>query len=343
MAIKVDRGRPTVGWRAVFYGPIGAGKTTLALGAPDPVVLSGEGGDLNFDVARLYWEDKIGARTVKRYSPASWLEVRSKLDEVRREGLPGKTLVLDGFGAMEKRCGAWILETKTDDKGRPLPSLNAMFGMGDQMLLDELRATWNTLEAIWMEQGVNILITCHDGMRKATDERGEFTTRSLGLNGASRGDVAGWLAGWADIVGLVELETKPKVLATKLNGDAIMTRESTGRRVLRVRPSDESEMRFVAKCRYNGPDSTIPLPKPPASAWAAFWSQVEAGPLDEAKLRAELKAALPARLAAIKAIDPEQAKKTEAWAAGNPTARAIWTWLRRSEANGGNGAQPAAA
>lgn len=325
------------GFRAVLYGGTGTGKTTLAAGAPDAVVLSGEGGDGQIACSRVVFEEITTLdpltgkpRKVERHIPKDWAEIISKLAEIDRSGLGARTLVLDGFGAIEGLCVDHVLGTATDDKGRRLQNLNAGWGAGDGVLLSKMREAWVHIESIWLRQGVNIIMTCHERMTRGTDERGEYTRRAPALNSASKGDVAGWLAGWADFVGLVELETVAAKIGER-GGDSVFTRRPTGRRLLRLAPTDG----YVAKCRFAGVEPTIALPPTtpsaafptahPGAPWQAFWSQVEAGPLDAAKVRAEF----DAELAELARTDAERAAKGAAWRdAPERTPRDFWLWTR---------------
>ena len=323
------------GFRGVLYGGTGTGKTTLASGAPDAVVFSGEGGDGQIECERVIFEEITTldpmtgkGRKVNRYIPRDWLEVIAKLAEIDKQGLGARTMVLDGFGAIEQLCVDHVLGSATDDKGRRLQSLNAGWGAGDGVLLKTMREAWVHIESIWLRQGVNIILTCHERMTRISDERGEYMRRAPALNSASKGDVAGWLAGWADFVGLVELETVAAKIGER-QGESVFTRRPTGRRLLRLAPSDG----YVAKCRYTGADGTIALPALPGSPWRAFWSQVEAGPLDAAKVRSEFDAAVPRRLVELEKTNADRAKKLSEWAA-NPdrTAREMWLWLQEQPA-----------
>lgn len=336
--VDVVRGPSKAAFRAVVYGGVKTGKTTFAAGAPGAVLLSGEGGEGEIDCARLVFErykTKDPAtgeqKTVDRFIPRDWPEFMGMLTRLHTEGVPTtpgtkqRTLVIDGFGDIEALCMKHVLANVKDDKGRPLPSLNAGWGIGDGAHLSTMREAWALIEAIWERQGVNIIITCHERMTKFSDYRGDFMKRAPALNSASKGDVAGWLAGWADFIGLVEIESEDVVIARRgLDKEAVHARRPTGRRLLRVAPDDS----FVAGSRYKGVDPKIVLPHPNVgSPWRAFYSQVEAGPLDAAKVRAEFDALLAL------VTDPEKKATLEKIRDGENGTRAMWTLIERKKAD----------
>jgi hypothetical protein len=320
--------------RGLLYGDFKLGKTTLACGAPDPVVLSGEGGEGEIECTRIVFEEvKRNGRTIERHIPRSSAEVVDKINEIRRDGLPGQTLILDGFGSIEKLFAASIVGVEKDEKGRLIPSLNWNFGMGDEMLLNRMREFVSALEAIWNEQRVNIILVCHERMTKGGDERGEFKYMGPALNATSKGNVAGFIAGWVDWIGYLQMEETDIKIGETANG-AVMKRKPTGRRLLHMRPSDA----FVAGFRGDGPDATIVLPPTaptiahptanPSSPWRAFWSQVEAGPLDAAKIRGEF----DALLALVPETEVDKRAKLIAIRDGENGTRAMWQLIGKKKA-----------
>lgn len=317
--------------RGLVYGDYKIGKTTFACGAPGAVVLSGEGGEGEIECQRIVFEEiKRGSRLIERHIPRTWAEVTGKIDEIRRDGLPGQTLVLDGFGAIERLAASSIIGVEKDEKGRLIPSLNWNYGMGDEILLSRIRELVSSLEAIWNEQRVNIIIVCHERMTKGGDERGEHKYMGPALSSTSKGNVAGLMCGWVDWIAYLQMEEIDVKLGENANG-LIMKRRPTGKRLAHLRPSDA----FVAGFRGDGPDATIVLPPTapttayptahPGAPWQAFWSQVEAGPLDAAKVRAEF----DAELAILAKSDAERAAKGAAWRDEEKrTTRDLWLAAR---------------
>lgn len=348
--VNIVRGPSKAPFRAVVYGGVKTGKTTFASGAPGAVLLSGEGGEGQIDCARLVFEsykakDPVTGETrvVDRFIPKSWDEFMGMLKRLQVEGVPAtpgtkeRTLVIDGFGDIEALCIKNVLATVKDDKNRALPSLNAQWGIGDGAHLSAMREAWAIIESIWERQGVNIIITCHERMTKFTDYRGDYMKRAPALNSAAKGDVAGWLAGWADVIALVEIESEDVVIGRRgLEKEAIHARRPTGRRLVRLAPDDS----FVAGCRLKGVDSMIVLPHPDvASPWGAFWAQVQAGPLDPAKVRAEF----DALLALVPETEAEKREKLVAIRDGENSTRAMWQLIQKKKGDAGASTQGKAA
>lgn len=346
MAIRISKKEKLkAAWRGLIYGDYKLGKTTLACGAPDPVVLTGEGGEGKFEVRRVVFDEITtkGGKKVERYIPKTWAEVTAALEEIRREGLGGETLVLDGFGALEKLAMASIVGVEKDEKGRVLPALNWNYGMGDEILLNRIREALNVLESIWNEQRVNILVVCHEKMTKGGDERGEHKYMGPALYATNKGNVAGLIAGWVDWIAYLQMEEIDVKIGETQQG-AVVKRKPTGRRLLHLRPSDA----YLAGFRGDGPDATIPLPPTaptlayptasPMSPWRAFWSQVEAGPLDPVKVRAEFEV----ELAELAKTDAERAAKGATWRDDAArTTRDLWAWTRAERERRGVALAPA--
>lgn len=87
---------------ALIYGQPGIGKTTLALSAPQPVLL-----DFDNGVNRVN-----GAHQVDTVQPQSWEQVQDILTEIRDAGDTYKTIVVDTIGKMMSYIEDYIKRTE---------------------------------------------------------------------------------------------------------------------------------------------------------------------------------------------------------------------------------------
>ena len=86
--------------KALIYGQPGVGKSSLALSAPQPVLLDFDGG-----VQRVN-----GAFQVPTLQVENWEQVNAALSEIETNGFPCKTIVIDTAGKMLDYMGQAIIK-----------------------------------------------------------------------------------------------------------------------------------------------------------------------------------------------------------------------------------------
>ena len=240
MAIPIKKGRQAAPVREFIYGPPKVGKTTAACDSDDPIVLSGEAGDGQFDVSRIVFDEKSG-----RTWPTSWDEVTKMLHQLAdSKDLLGKTLVVDGLGALEKLCGSAVCaKNKWDNLGTP------GYGKGESALLKEMEQFLRLIERCWAN-GYAVIFVSHSKIGKVKNPAGEEYTRFVpALADINTGDVAGLFVGWVDVVLFAQVE----VDVAKTDKRAIGI--GTGRHVFRTK----SGAAWVGGCRYENVPETMDL------------------------------------------------------------------------------------
>jgi hypothetical protein len=244
MLSKVTRGiiqRPEL---MLVYGPDGTGKTTLAAGAPAPLILGAEEGSNNLDVERL--------------GIASLLEMKTTLSELVTEKHNHKTLVLDSADWFEKIVWGNVIENwkpkiySIDEPG---------FGKG------RVRAFEIWLEILPMitacrNHGMNVIILAHSKVKKFEDPQTPqgYDRYMLALQDGPNSDVAGLLRQYVDTLLFMNTET----LTT---ADDKRRGFGEGQRVLYT----ERRPAFDAKNRDGLPFTiNIPNSRDPKVVWNAY-------------------------------------------------------------------------
>lgn len=230
MAIKVSSGRLKTAPRILIHGNPKVGKTTAAADMEDPLFLSGEAGDGQLNVKRIEFAPG-------RYQPQTWAEVLSTPVEIAKDPSVCKTLVLDGFGAIEKLAAAHVCAT---NKWANISTPG--YGKGEGALLAEVQKLIRLLEDVW-SKGIGIAFVCHTTMGKVKRPDGsEYPRYAPALTSVNNADVAGLVVGWCDAVLFAEIEVE--VAKTDKKAIAI----GTGRHIVRTTSSDPQ---YVAGGRYD--------------------------------------------------------------------------------------------
>jgi len=167
--------------RAVFYGPEGIGKSTLASHFPNPLFLDLEGGTNHMDVARMP-------------VPSSWTMLKQFLGEFRRDTMGYSTLVVDTADWAERMCTDHICAE------RGLESLGGQndYGRSYNLLYVEWAKFLDFLTEIRDACGVHVVLLAHAHMRKfeQPDEAGAYDRWELKLE-RKTGQI---MKEWADTV-----------------------------------------------------------------------------------------------------------------------------------------------
>ena len=216
--------------KAVFYGPEGIGKSTLAASMPSPVFIDVEGGTNQLPVARLP-------------RPTSWAMLMDEVRAVRDGEVPCQTLVVDTADAAESLCKAQVLATNK------WPSIETPgYGKGFNSVVEEYAKLLDLLSEV-AERGTNAVLLGHSIVANVTrPDESAYTTFNLNLIDRKNASTSALVKQWADMVLFLDYEvfvTVDKAGRGQADG---------GRRVVRCTHSPTWE----AKNRYGLPDR-IPL------------------------------------------------------------------------------------
>ncbi len=298
------RGRSRAPGRYVLYGPGSVGKTTLAASAPSPYFVCIEDGAREFDVGYALFD-----AATKRRTPCCYEEVSDVLDWIA-SGVDGgptslvidgeriQTLVLDGTHQLDILVQDFVMRQNTRWKSIQ----EAGFGKGEAEVLNQWRPLVTKLEDINTRLGVRIVLLGHAQVINFKDPEGaEIGRTDLMVTKHTKGDVAGFLYGWADVFALARFELLTGIVG---KGDRART--------VAVAAEPERELllswttAYQAKCRFGGPASMKMtrdgMPRP----WSEIFGDLE----DKApnRLREAIEALLPQ-------VDEETAAKAKAWLA----------------------------
>jgi len=194
--LAIQRGVQTVPVRAVFYGPSGVGKTTLASETPKPLFLDFEGGSHHLSVDRI--------------EPKSWDEVLGIIRTLRDEPHDYQTLVIDTADWAEKLLTVDICRRHNNESIEEFP-----YGKGWTVLAEAFAAFLNALETL-RDRGMHVVFVAHSQIRKfeQPDQTGSFDRYELKLSKQS----APLLKEWSDMLLFCAYETKVVELDGKKKG-----------------------------------------------------------------------------------------------------------------------------
>ena len=172
--------------RMLLAGPPGIGKSTLAMSAPDPLLIDTDGG---FD--RVMWQYRKD-----RLTAGSYQEILNDL--VPKNLKEYKTLVIDTAGQMQAYMSGWVIsqDAKNGQRG----------GAISQRGYGALKREFNRLITyMFTELQKNIVIICHSVEEKEDD----VVKQRLKLEGGFKNDV------WEpmDLGGFIEIQGKDRVLS----------------------------------------------------------------------------------------------------------------------------------
>ena len=185
----------TKGKKAIFYGPEGVGKTTLAMQLPDPVFVDTEGSTDNYNVKRLP-------------KPNSLDELKEIIGWVTMNPDQLKTLVID--------TGDWLEHMLVKDfcvrKG--ISNLGDMgYGKGYEASAKEFQEMLDLFNVV-LGLGINVVFNCHSQVKTFSmpDDMGSYDRYELKMEKKH----IPLLKEWADLIGFINFKTN---LIYQNNGD----------------------------------------------------------------------------------------------------------------------------
>lgn len=164
--------------KMLVYGQPGIGKSTMALSAPNPVLFDFDGG-----VQRVNVAFQCPTLQVK-----SWEEALQALEELKGDGVPCSTIVIDTAGKMLDFMSDYIM--RNDSKMRMRDGSLSLKGYGARKVMFQ-----NFLRDVAM-MGKNIVFVAHE----REDKDGETKIVRPEIGGSSAGDLMKEL----DLVGYVQ-------------------------------------------------------------------------------------------------------------------------------------------
>lgn len=178
--MNISKGKKTVPYKVVIYGPEGIGKSTIASQFPAPIYIDTEGSTARMDVERFD-------------TPNTLDDVIADIDQLYNEKHDYKTLVID---TMDK------LEILINDKVCQEENVSGLekigYGKGYTYVAEKANKLLGKLDALRIGKGMNIVVVCHGQMRKfeQPDEMGAYDRWELKLSKK----LAPMVKEWADMV-----------------------------------------------------------------------------------------------------------------------------------------------
>ena len=162
---------------ALIYGQPGAGKSTLACSAPNPVMLDFDGGATRIN----------GAHQVPTVQVRKWEDVGDAIEEIKAAN-EFKTIIIDTVGKMMMFMEEYIKRTNAKMRNYDGSLTLKGYGLRKQMFLNFIKET--------SVMGMNIIFVGHEIEQK----RGDDTIIRPEIGGSSTNDLMKEL----DLVGYVE-------------------------------------------------------------------------------------------------------------------------------------------
>ena len=217
------QGRPA---KALFYGPEGIGKSTLAAQMPEPVFIDVDGGTARLPVARLP-------------RPTSWSMLVDEVRAARNGEVPCSTLVIDTADAAEALARAHVM-ARNGWESIETPG----YGKGYALVVEEFSRLLDLLSEC-VDRGINCVLLSHSVVANITrpDEStyNAFAPNLIDRKNASNAALA---KAWADLVLFLDYKV---YVETDKSGKG---RATGGRRVVRTRHS----VTWDAKSRFELPE-----------------------------------------------------------------------------------------
>lgn len=196
---KVQKGKLAMPLRLVIYGTEGVGKSTLAAHAPAPIWLDIEDGSGRLDVPRYSFRDGPSGHV-----PLTYDEVLRAIEDLATGEHEYKTLVIDTADRLEALLWRHMIERdKSKVKGGVETIEDYGYGKGYNIAVDEWRGLCARLDALRARRGMSLILLAHATVKAFKNPEGDdFDRYNLQINEKA----AGFIKGWADIVGFACFE-----------------------------------------------------------------------------------------------------------------------------------------
>lgn len=228
----------------VLYGPGGCGKTTLAAGAPNPVLLA--------------VEDGLGTLEVPHWKITGYHEIMQAIGVLYSEEHDRQTIVLDSLDWAEPHV--WAEACKKNG----WPDIeSAGYGKGYVAALAYWREIIDGLRALRDDKGMTVVLIAHHTVKRFDDPANEPYDRYL-LKMHER--ASNLVIEAADVVGFMNYRVSLAKADVGFN-KKVARGVGGGQRVLYL----EERPGFIAKNRYGMPASIdLPSTQEPEHLWHTF-------------------------------------------------------------------------
>jgi hypothetical protein len=290
----VASGRTRRPGKYVIYGVGSVGKSTLAASSPGALFICVEDGISEIDAAKVVFDEATG-----RVYPKKLEELEEAIASLAASpDLSFHTLVVDGATALDNLVQDYVVRQNPKWKTIQTPG----FGQGEAAVLEVMRSFVSKLDDLALKRRLRLIIIGHSQVVKFKNPEGaEFDRYQLAVTTHPKGDVAGFLFGWADVFAFARFET----LTAEAGGGSKRTiGVAVGDRVLHLARHNA----FDAKCRWVGAPYQLRLEESgmPRS-WAEVFGDLEEQQSD--RLRQQL-----AEL--LEQVDGDTKAAAEKWLAG---------------------------
>lgn len=234
---NVSKGVKKTPLRMLVSGEGGTGKTSLACGADNAIVIDVEGGSHQQNVDRFP-------------QPDCWDDITSAINILRREDHAYKTVIIDSLDFAESMCFA---ETCRRNNWGSIETPG--FGKG----YAQAREVWRSdlldnLDALQAEKGVNVVLIAHTIVANISNPDGsDYTAHKLKLDKK----IGPMSYEWVDICAYLAYEPVVDKEARKVRAK---------RHVMKFAPGAAHD----AKCRYVGMPDVLEMPDNPKDNWKTF-------------------------------------------------------------------------
>ena len=258
----VQTGFTPTGLRIVIAGLEKMGKTTLAAGAPNALLIPLEVGYAGVNVAKTPMLTELA-------------HVNQVLDEIisaaQQGQFPYKTIILDTMTALERFIHDYVISTdplsvRGGKNTITMDSAHGGYGKAYNIANEQFAKILEKLDLLAVNAGIHIVMTCHTFANVIVDpSAGEYTTWDLLLHSPKNMKTYGkreMLTQWADIIGFLH----DPVFITKEEGSKMSRAVSQERgRLLGLSRTPS----YVAGNRFKA-QGEISLPAPPENGWNAL-------------------------------------------------------------------------
>lgn len=256
----VTTGASRTGVRMVIAGLEKQGKTTLAAGAPAPLLVPLEVGF-------------AGVAIPKTPMLQTWEQTEALMFEIttlaQRGQFPYRTLIFDSATAMERQIHDAVIRRDPNwragsKKTITMESAHGGYGKAYNLANEEFDSFLAQCDLLAVHAGINIILTCHVFSSKIMDPTaGEYDSWDLLLHSPKNAKTYGKrerITQWADVIGFLY----DPIFVSKTEGLSKAVTQNKGR-VLAVSrtPAYTAGNRFAMY-------GEIPIPPPPAIGWNSY-------------------------------------------------------------------------